>query len=58
VAQLKLTALGRIFEQFLEGRGPVHFERDDFDSYVEAEGSLLDDYAVSLVSGKVLCVIR
>ncbi len=49
VAQLKLTALGRIFEQFLAGRGPVHLERDEFDAYVEAEGPLLDDYAVYCV---------
>ena len=46
VACPKLTALERIFEQFLAARGPAHLERDDFDAYVLAQGRLLDDYAV------------
>jgi 4-alpha-glucanotransferase len=46
VARLKLTALGRIFEQFRAGRGPAHIEQDHFDAYVEEQGPMLDDYAV------------
>ena len=46
VARLKLTALERIFGQFLEARGPAHLGRDEFDAYVLAQGRLLDDYAV------------
>src|SRR6202165_4046442 len=46
VARLKLTALWRIFEQSRAGRGPAHIEQDHFDAYVEAQGPMLDDYAV------------
>jgi 4-alpha-glucanotransferase len=45
VARLKLAALWRIFEQFLEGRGPAHLERDQFQAYIESQGQLLRDYA-------------
>jgi len=43
VAQVKLAALGRIFEQFLAGRGPAHLEQDQFDAYVASQGQLLRD---------------
>ena len=45
VARVKLAALGRIFEQFLAGRGPAHLEQDQFDAYIAAQGQLLRDYA-------------
>ena len=45
VARLKLAALGRIFEQFLAGRGPAHLEQDEFEAYVQSQGQLLRDYA-------------
>jgi 4-alpha-glucanotransferase len=45
VAHIKLTALGRIFEQFLAGRGPAHLEQDQFQAYVASQGQLLRDYA-------------
>src|ERR1700722_18541925 len=45
VARVKLTALVRIFEQFLAGRGPAHLERDRFDAYIASQGQLLRDYA-------------
>jgi len=45
VARLKLKALERIFEQFMEGRGPAHYERDEFETYIESQGQLLRDYA-------------
>jgi 4-alpha-glucanotransferase len=45
VAQLKLTALGRIFELFLEDRGPAQLKRGEFDEYSEWQGQLLQDYA-------------
>jgi 4-alpha-glucanotransferase len=41
VAALKLEALWRIFERFTAAGGSTKF-----DAYVEAEGRLLDDYAV------------
>ncbi len=49
VARVKLAALGRIFEQFLAGRGPAHLEQDDFDAYVKSQGQLLRDYATFCV---------
>jgi len=49
VAQLKLKALGHIFEQFQEGRGPAHLERDAFEEYVRSQGQLLQDYATYCV---------
>jgi 4-alpha-glucanotransferase len=45
VASLKLAALGRIFAMFLEGRGPAHLERDQFETYIASQGQLLRDYA-------------
>ncbi len=45
VAGLKLVALWRIFELFLEGRGPAHLEQDQFQAYIESQGQLLRDYA-------------
>jgi 4-alpha-glucanotransferase len=45
VARVKLAALGRIFEQFLAGRGPAHLEQDQFDAYIASQGQLLRDYA-------------
>lgn len=45
VARLKVAVLGRIFEQFLAGRGPAHLEQDQFDAYIAAQGQLLRDYA-------------
>jgi 4-alpha-glucanotransferase len=45
VARVKLAALGRIFEQFLAGRGPAHLEQDQFDAYTASQGQLLRDYA-------------
>ncbi len=49
VAQLKLKALGHIFEQFQEGRGPAHLEQDAFEEYVRSQGQLLRDYATYCV---------
>ncbi|MEO8050910.1 MAG: 4-alpha-glucanotransferase [Acidobacteriota bacterium] len=49
VAQVKLAALGRIFEQFLAGRGPAHLEQDEFDAYIKSQGQLLRDYATFCV---------
>src|ERR1700676_4094392 len=43
VARLKLAALWRIFELFLEGRGPAHLEQDQFQAYIESQGQLLRD---------------
>lgn len=45
VAHIKLVALGRIFEQFLAGRGPAHLEQDQFQAYNASQGQLLRDYA-------------
>ena len=45
MARVKLAALGRIFEQFLAGRGPAHLEQDQFDAYIASQGQLLRDYA-------------
>lgn len=45
VARLKLAALGRIFDEFLEGRGPVHLEQEEFEAYLVSQGQLLRDYA-------------
>ena len=45
VARVKLAALGRIFEQFLAGRGPAHLEQDQFEAYIASQGQLLRDYA-------------
>ena len=45
VAQLKLTALERIFEEFRAGRGSAHLEQDQFEAFVVSQGQLLRDYA-------------
>ena len=45
VARIKLTALGRIFEQFLAGRGPAHLEQEELMMYAQSQGQLLWDYA-------------
>jgi 4-alpha-glucanotransferase len=45
VARVKFAALGRIFEQFLAGRGPAYLERDQFEKYIGSQGQLLRDYA-------------
>ena len=45
VARLKLAVLGRIFEQFLAGRGPAHLEQEEFMMYAQSQGQLLWDYA-------------
>jgi 4-alpha-glucanotransferase len=45
VAQVKLTALGHIFEQFLAGRGPAHLKQEEFMMYAQSQGQLLWDYA-------------
>ena len=45
VAHIKLAALGRIFEQFLAGRGPAHLGQDEFQAYIASQGQLLRDYA-------------
>jgi 4-alpha-glucanotransferase len=41
VAALKLAALWEVFERFIAGGGAA-----EFNSYIQAEGRLLDDYAV------------
>jgi 4-alpha-glucanotransferase len=41
VAALKLAALWGVFERFVAGGGSA-----EFDTYIQAEGRLLDDYAV------------